>query len=393
MQRLNKRRSIPVALALGAALLVRLAAANAQPAQPQRSRPVLFVPLKITGQLRVPERRLRRTLAASMLSTGRFTESVTAETAGAVQECVRQVNTDANADTCWVRIGQGQGAELMVSGGVEGSAQSCDVDLRLTELETRVSPRVHYTVLEPCSGKALRAEMQRAAAVLAGVARVAQSPPIPASVAAAPATAPAPATPVVAAAPAPTEVATPPPVAPQATRPPAAAPAPPAPSEQHAVPGSGPPTPEPTSALALEARRDYRAALQRAREVEAVAVPSGSPRALKRALLKKAKLLQTAEAALKKILERKQPYWSVAALSSAGDLYYRFAKWLLEVPAPRELTPEQEDIYRMALEEQATPMEDKAVAYWAAALKLARAQRIDSAHARQAARMLAQARP
>ena len=142
-------------------------AAAQGPAAPTPT-PVFFAPLKLPKAMRRHELSLRRLLTARLLATGKFSAAVAAETEQAIQECVRQVNQDANAEQCWVRIGQGQGAEMMVAGDVLGDKRSCDLTLELTMLETRVSPRMHVKHLEPCGPTELRAEMAVAAAVLAG---------------------------------------------------------------------------------------------------------------------------------------------------------------------------------------------------------------------------------
>ena len=53
--------------------------------------------------------------------------------------------------------------------------------------------------------------------------------------------------------------------------------------------------------------------------------------------------------------------WSEAALTRLGEAYRNFNKGLLEAPMPRGLDAEQQDLYRTTLENQALPLEDKAV--------------------------------
>ncbi len=54
------------------------------------------------------------------------------------------------------------------------------------------------------------------------------------------------------------------------------------------------------------------------------------------------------------------PRWSEASLTRLGEAYRNFNKGLLEAPMPRGLDPEQQDLYRTTLENQALPLEDKA---------------------------------
>lgn len=138
------------------------------PSLPARAVPVLFVPLTVDRPFARQEKLLRDLLSARMLATGRFVETVTAETEKQVQECVRSVNREATAETCWVRLGQGQGAEMMVAGGITGDERSCFLTIRLTVLETRVSPRKYVQRIAPCAVASLDAEISRAASVLAG---------------------------------------------------------------------------------------------------------------------------------------------------------------------------------------------------------------------------------
>jgi len=131
---------------------------------------VLFVPLKVSPTFVKQEKLLRKALTARMLATGKVTAAVSAETEEAVAKCVRDVNKDANAQQCWVRIGQGQGALMMVTAEIEGTAKGCTVSAQITELETRVSPRMHLKLLDRCGRDDLLAEMARAALVLTGQA-------------------------------------------------------------------------------------------------------------------------------------------------------------------------------------------------------------------------------
>ncbi len=55
------------------------------------------------------------------------------------------------------------------------------------------------------------------------------------------------------------------------------------------------------------------------------------------------------------------PLYSEAALCRLGQAYGNFNRKLLDAPMPRGLTPDQEDLYRTTLENQALPLEDKAV--------------------------------
>jgi len=87
-----------------------------------------------------------------------------------------------------------------------------------------------------------------------------------------------------------------------------------------------------------------------ARQAELVA-------ALKAKNARMAKLL----AAYTEVIEAGSPTWSQAALTRLGEAYRDFNKGLLQAPMPRGLDAEQRELYRITLENQALPLEDKAV--------------------------------
>ncbi|MDY0062467.1 MAG: hypothetical protein RBU45_21820 [Myxococcota bacterium] len=187
-------------------------------------RPVLFAPLEVPRAFAARERLLRDVVSARMIANGRYTEAVSAQTERQIEGCVRQVNRDGTDESCWIRIGQGQGAQVMVSGEITGSEKSCSISLRRTELETRLTTNKVVRLLAPCGFDALLAELEVAGARLAGeadheptVARAATPPVAP--VAAPGTTPPAPVAPPAAPAVAPPVVVTPPPTAPVAPLP------------------------------------------------------------------------------------------------------------------------------------------------------------------------------
>ena len=79
--------------------------------------------------------------------------------------------------------------------------------------------------------------------------------------------------------------------------------------------------------------------------------------ALKTKNARMAKLL----AAYTEVIAVGSPAWSQAALTRLGEAYRDFNKGLLQAPTPRGLDAEQRELYRTTLENQALPLEDKAV--------------------------------
>ena len=135
-------------LGLLAPLFVSASPADAAPPVPRR--PVFFAPLKLDRKVPAEEEVLRALLSSGMMRTGKYAQTVTAETEASWKECIREVNREANAETCWVRLGQGQGADLLVAGKVKRQRASCVVIVDLTELETRMSVRQHVGIVKPC---------------------------------------------------------------------------------------------------------------------------------------------------------------------------------------------------------------------------------------------------
>ena len=179
-------------------LLLPSPAAGQGPVAAGEATPVIFVPLKVPRAFRKKERFLRRLLTASMVGTGRFAQAVQGETEKALQQCVRDINRDKTAERCLVRIGLGAGAAMMVTGVLEGDARSCTVDVKLTVLETYLSPRMHVQRLKPCGDDTLHQEMGRAGLALAGQAPVVPPPGRAGAIAAGSATPAASISPVVA---------------------------------------------------------------------------------------------------------------------------------------------------------------------------------------------------
>ena len=144
-------------------LVACFAATNSEAQLASAPRPIFFAPLRVTSGLPVREHLLRETLSTELVRSGVYSEAVSAETRSAWTSCVGELNQDTTADQCWIRLGQGQGAQFLVSGGVRGDPSSCVVVLRFTQLETRTSVRKHVRVFEPCSEGAIRADLARAA--------------------------------------------------------------------------------------------------------------------------------------------------------------------------------------------------------------------------------------
>lgn len=119
-----------------------------------------------------------------------------------------------------------------------------------------------------------------------------------------------------------------------------------------------------------------------------------------------AKLKQSVEAKLKRARELegeygqvknfRRPEWTVAAQYRIGYLYERAAKALLDAPVPAEVSrlgPEAEDIYRGQIQENVTPMEERAVREYQVAVDAAREGAIQNEWTMQALERLNAYRP
>ncbi len=93
---------------------------------------------------------------------------------------------------------------------------------------------------------------------------------------------------------------------------------------------------------------------------------------LKAALIKKATAHKKAEKMYDKVLDFKSGQWSAAAAFRIGLLYSTFAKELLDLPVPQQLTPEQQQDYEALIQIQfAQPVQAKAQTAFKHALELA----------------------
>ena len=83
----------------------------------------------------------------------------------------------------------------------------------------------------------------------------------------------------------------------------------------------------------------------------------------------KAESLTEVETAYVAIVKTGAGEWGIATLVRMGQAHENMAKTLRSAYAPDYLTSDQEELYRMALDDKAYPQEEKAVAYYAAALE------------------------
>ncbi len=96
------------------------------------------------------------------------------------------------------------------------------------------------------------------------------------------------------------------------------------------------------------------------REYDAVKI-GGRPRALVKALEDKAKLLDDAKKIYLDVVTFRVPEWATAALFRIGQAYETFARAMRNAKPPKELSREEQQVYRDELEKSVVVIEDKAL--------------------------------
>ncbi len=115
----------------------------------------------------------------------------------------------------------------------------------------------------------------------------------------------------------------------------------------------------------LDARGRYHAAKARymqgeraLAEYEAVKI-EGSVKQLKARLRQKSELLKKAASAFLETAEMGVAEWTTAALYQIGFAYESFAQALLNSPPPKNLSPEEQELYLQAIDEFVIPIEER----------------------------------
>jgi tetratricopeptide (TPR) repeat protein len=106
-------------------------------------------------------------------------------------------------------------------------------------------------------------------------------------------------------------------------------------------------------------------------EFQATKINATNPYALKKLLTTKAEMHQKLEKTYQSILDYQSLQWNAACLFRIGYIYWDFARALLDAPVPEVLDADQQDEYRLTLEEFAGPIEEKSLTAFKTALSLA----------------------
>ncbi len=92
---------------------------------------------------------------------------------------------------------------------------------------------------------------------------------------------------------------------------------------------------------------------------------------LKKRLLQKGELEQEAEKMYTEVISMESPRWVAASAYRVGQMYKEFSDQLYDLPMPEGLTEDQEFEYRGYMDEQAFPLQEKALKAFQTALALA----------------------
>ncbi len=114
---------------------------------------------------------------------------------------------------------------------------------------------------------------------------------------------------------------------------------------------------------------------------------------LRKGLVKKAELLGKSEKLFFEVLEFKSYNVSAGALYRIGESYQLYAQSLFDLPIPEGLTEDEEFIYRAELDDQAAPLQEKAIEATRRALELAHKHHVYNEWSRKAATLLVKLSP
>ena len=135
------------------------------------------------------------------------------------------------------------------------------------------------------------------------------------------------------------------------------------------------------SAQVTAAEEAYRQAESKYHIYMEMQFTSAKPRDLAKQLQKKSKLLLELEKAYRKVIDFKEPVFTVSALYKMACANKNMADVLTKIPVPAGLTPEQAEIYVQALMDKAVPFEQKALQLFKATVKKAKELGVFTDHA------------
>lgn len=157
---------------------------------------------------------------------------------------------------------------------------------------------------------------------------------------------------------------------------------------EYTVRGIRPGTPE--AAFAAEAR--FALIEQKFAEYESL-VLRGTLDAMGRQIKRKEQLLVELEASFLEIFDYKSLEWTFAAFYRVANLYDEFAKTLYDTPVPDTLSEDEQEIYRVELEDIGVRYEDTAVQRYQTAVEKARELKVQNEWTQKALEKLNRYKP
>lgn len=142
------------------------AAAAQRDAARKGARPLYVHPFVGRGPAAAHAETLQSGLVAKLLASARFVAVASGARAEQVDAVVRDTNRDATQEEEWIRIGQGRGAQLMLSGELTSAAAACSVKVELTDLSSRLVVGSFFRPLPACSAAAVAGLAEPAAAAM-----------------------------------------------------------------------------------------------------------------------------------------------------------------------------------------------------------------------------------
>lgn len=128
-------------------------------------------------------------------------------------------------------------------------------------------------------------------------------------------------------------------------------------------------------------------------EMAAIQIESSDSEELKKRVQEKMKVAEEAEKIYNEVITFQRPDWAIAALFKIGAQYHNFAETIRDSPTPDGLTYNQKEMYKGLLEDRASTIERKAVAFYEKALETAKNQSWFNEYSRKAEVRLADLRP
>ena len=109
---------------------------------------------------------------------------------------------------------------------------------------------------------------------------------------------------------------------------------------------------------------------------------------MKKILIYKASQAKKLRGVFTKIIEYKDPIWSIAALYMTGRVLTEFADTLYEAPIPKNLNEEEQEVYLEVLRNKAFPIEQASIVFYKKCINFAEEKHLNNKWVREARRAI-----